>query len=180
VTIGQPEEQARAIQVRPGGLVTVRATTFAGADHWVHPATLVQAGEGLVVTGTSAGLDIRRGNGRTFTSPYDTNGHYWPDRWFNVIRLELPGKGLFGYYCNIATPVQFDGTTVGYVDLQLDVIARVTDEGGLSYWLADEDEFEEARDRYGYDDALISRCYAAVEEVSRLIEGRAFPFDRRA
>jgi protein associated with RNAse G/E len=158
--------------------VTVRATNLDGADHWVHPARLLRANGRLVVTETRAGLDIRRGNGRTFTSPYNTNGHYWPDRWFNVIRLELPGQGLFGYYCNIATPVEFDGTTVAYVDLQLDVIARVTDQGGLRYWLADEDEFEEARDRYGYDDALIARCYTAVEEVSAMIERREFPFDR--
>jgi protein associated with RNAse G/E len=157
----------------------VRATTFDGADHWVHPATLVRAEDGLVVTQTSAGLDIRRGNGKVFTSPYNTNGHYWPDRWFNVIRLELPGKGLFGYYCNIASPVQFDGVTVGYVDLQLDVIARVTEQDGLSYWLADEDEFEAARDHYGYDDALIERCYAAVKQVCGLIDRREFPFEVR-
>ena len=163
----------------PSRLVTVRATRFDGADHWVHPATLAHAADDLVVTQTSAGLDISRGNGKYFTSPYDTNGHYWPDRWFNVIRLELPGQGLFGYYCNIATPLQFDGATVGYVDLQLDVIARVTGSGGLTYWLADEDEFEEARDRYGYDDALIERCYAAVKQCSALIERREFPFDIR-
>ena len=137
----------------------------------------MRADAGLVVTQTSAGLEVRRGNGKSFISQYNTNGHYWPDRWFNVIRLELPGRGLFGYYCNIATPVQFDGTTVAYVDLQLDVIARLSEHGGLSYWLADEDEFAEARDRYGYDDGLIGRCYAAVDEVSRLIERREFPFD---
>ena len=162
----------------PSRLVTVHATTFDGRDHWIHPATLVSAEDALVVTQTAAGLDIRRGNGRTFTSPYNTNGHYWPDKWFNVIRLELPGQGLYGFYCNIATPLQFDGSTVGYVDLQLDVIARVTSAGGLTYWLADEDEFEEARDRYGYDDSLIERCYGAVREVSALIERREFPFDR--
>jgi hypothetical protein len=162
----------------PSRLVTVRATTFDGRDHWIHPATLVSVEDSLVVTETSAGLDIRRGNGRYFTSPYNTNGHYWPDRWFNVIRLELPGQGLYGFYCNIATPLQFDGSTVGYIDLQLDVIARVTSAGGLTYWLADEDEFEEARDRYGYDDALIERCYGAVRDVSAMIDRREFPFDR--
>ena len=160
-----------------GRLVTVHATRFDGADHWIHPATLLRADDDIVITQTRAGLDISRGNGKWFTSPYNTHGHYWPDRWFNVIRLELPGQGLFGFYCNIATPLQFDGATVGYVDLQLDVIARVTTGGGLTYWLADEDEFEEARDHYGYDDALITRCYDAVKEVSNMIQSREFPFD---
>lgn len=158
-------------------LVTVHARRFDGADHWIHPAGLVHADKDVVITQTSAGLDISRGNGKIFTSPYNTHGHYWPDRWFNVIRLELPGRGLYGFYCNIATPLQFDGATVGYVDLQLDVIARVTSSGGLTYWLADEDEFEQARDLYGYDDALIKRCYDAVREVSALIKARKFPFD---
>ena len=165
------------VKAPPGTPVTVRATNYDGRDHWVHPATLVRAESGLVVTETHAGLSIRRGNGRRFESPYNTNGHYWPDRWFNVIRLELPEEGLFGYYCNIATPLTFDGATVGYVDLQLDVIARATANGKLTYWLADEDEFEQARYRYGYDEALISRCYAAVDEVSGMIERREFPFD---
>ena len=174
------EEPVRAPRPDAGlpRLVTVRATSFDGADHWVHPATLLHEDDALVITQTSAGLDIRRGNGRLFTSPYNTHGHYWPDRWFNVIRLELPAQGLYGFYCNIASPLQFDGATVGYVDLQLDVIARVTSAGGLTYWLADEDEFEEARDRYGYDDALIEHCYAAVREVSAIIDRREFPFDR--
>jgi protein associated with RNAse G/E len=170
-----PSDEA---QPKPGALVTVRATKFDGRDHWVHPATLLQADQGLVMTRTSAGLAISRGDGRTFTSPYNTRAHYWPDRWFNVIRLELPGQGLYGFYCNIASPVQFDGATVGYVDLQLDVIARATSSGDLTYWLADEDEFEEARDHFGYDDALITRCYEAVDQVSKLIERRQFPFDR--
>ena len=162
----------------PGKEVTVHARRFDGADHWIHPATLVHAADDLVITQTSAGLDISRGNGKWFTSPYDTNGHYWPDRWFNVIRLELPGQGLFGFYCNIATPLQFDGATVNYVDLQLDVIARVTSSGGLTYWLADEDEFEAARDLYGYDDDLIARCYEAVRQCSALIKSLQVPFDR--
>jgi protein associated with RNAse G/E len=43
--------------------------------------------------------------------------------------------------------------------------------------LVDEDEFEEARDRYGYDDELIERCYGAVEELRGLFKRREFPFD---
>ncbi|HEX5370777.1 MAG TPA: DUF952 domain-containing protein, partial [Dehalococcoidia bacterium] len=83
-------------------IVTVRATNYDGSDHWVHPATLLHADDGFVMTRTSAGVDIARERG-IFTSPYNTRAHYWTDRWFNAIRLELPGKGLYGYYCNIAT-----------------------------------------------------------------------------
>jgi uncharacterized protein len=156
--------------------VTILATNHDGSLHWTHPATLLRAGDGVLVTATEAGLAIARETS-TFVSPYDTRGHYWPDCWFNVIRLELPGLGLYGYYCNIATPARFDGDIVRYTDLQLDVLVTATETGGLSYRVEDQDEFEQARERYGYDDALVSRCQQAVEELVAMIESRQFPFD---
>ena len=156
-------------------LVTVRATNFDGAFHWGHPASLERAEDGLVVTSTTSGLVVKTETGQ-YVSPYNTRAHYWTDRWFNVIRLEEPGRGLFGYYCNIASPMTFDGETVGYIDLQLDVRIR-WDHGRLTFRLVDEDEFEEARDRYAYDEDLIARCYAAVDELRALFDRREFPFD---
>jgi protein associated with RNAse G/E len=159
--------------------IMVRATNFDGSLHWEHPAWLLLAEDGIVVTQTSAGLSVKssaRESGE-FVSPYDTRAHYWADRWFNVIRLDRPGEGLDGYYCNIATPLQFDGSTVHYVDLQLDVRVFADAAGALSYQLLDEDEFEAARERYAYADELVARCRAAVEQVIAMVEAREFPFD---
>ena len=130
----------------------------------------------IVITATSAGLAIDRVAG-PFTSPFNTRGHYWPDRYFNVIRLEEPGRGLTGYYCNIAAPVQFDGANVCYVDLQLDVRVFVANDGTLTWALLDEDEFEAARVQYGYDDALVAKCRDAVAQIVAMVEARAYPFD---
>lgn len=157
--------------------VTVRGTNYDGSDHWVHPASLLQVDGSLVVTKTEAGLNIARQRG-TFTSRFNTHGYYWKDRWFNVIRLELPGQGLEGFYCNIATPLVFDGESVRYTDLQLDVRVYAEANGSLSWTLLDEDDFEVARDRYGYSDGLIERCYKAVDQCVGLVKSRAFPFDR--
>lgn len=167
----------RAEKIEAQQIVQIYATNYDGSFHWAHPAYLVEAGDSLVVTSTRPNTEIKR-EGGIYVSPYETRAHYWTDRWFNVIRLELPDRGLFGYYCNIATPLDFDGTTVRYTDLQLDVIVRTDGLGGLTHWLADEDEFEVARDRYGYTDELIDRCYAAVEELRRMIDSRTFPFDK--
>ncbi|HEU0075085.1 MAG TPA: DUF402 domain-containing protein [Dehalococcoidia bacterium] len=171
-----PRPQHEAAGLRE---ITVRATNYDGSLHWEHAAWLKRTDGGLVVTQTSAGLVVKATahESGVFISPYNTNGHYWPDRWFNVIRLELPERGLYGYYCNIATPLQFDGATVNYVDLQLDVLVRAETDGSLTHTLEDEDEFEAARERYGYAGALLSRCYSAVEELVRMVEGREFPFD---
>ena len=158
-------------------LIRVQATNHDGTPHWGHEALLVRRESGLLVTSTAPGLEVQR-EGGVYVSPFHTNGHYWADRWFNVIRLKEPGGGLSGYYCNIATPGGFDGSTVSYVDLQLDVRVYAQPDGSLTYALLDEDEFETARRRYAYPDELVARCYRAVDEVIALIETRGFPFDR--
>ena len=155
--------------------ITIRATNYDGSPHWSHPALLIQQSESLWVTRTSSGLEIATERG-AWNSPFDTRGHYWPDRWFNVIRLDQPGVGLTGFYCNIATPAQFDGETLRYVDLQLDVRVFVT-EADWTYTVLDADEFEVARQRYRYTEDLVVRCRRAVDEVIGLIEARTFPFE---
>jgi protein associated with RNAse G/E len=155
--------------------VYVLATNYDGSEHWQHHAVLIEATDQIVITSTSAGLEVTGEDG-IYVSPFNTRGHYWPDRWFNVIRLEEPDGRLSGFYCNVATPVQFDGETVRYADLQLDV--RVFAEGGeLRCEVRDEDEFEAARERYAYADDLIERCWRAVEDLIALVEAREFPFD---
>jgi hypothetical protein len=157
--------------------VTVRATNFDGELHWEHPAYLLRAYDGWVVTQTHAGTSVRTEGGGEYVSPYDTRAHYWSDRWFNVIRLETPGQGLFGYYCNIATPLRFEDGTVHYVDLQLDVRVFADAAGALEYRVVDEDEFEAARERYAYAKELVACAREAVDELVRMIEAREFPFD---
>jgi protein associated with RNAse G/E len=162
--------------------ITVRATKYDGSDHWVHPAQLLQANpDGFVQTATAYGTIVQRAAG-TFTSNYNTRGHYWPDRYFNVIRLEVPdaATGLWkldGFYCNIATPVRFDGRTLGYTDLQLDVRVFAGPDGSLTHRILDEDEFDAARNLFAYPAELIDNCWAAVEQVIALVTARRFPFD---
>jgi protein associated with RNAse G/E len=179
-TARQPGHDVRlfadgAATVGAGRPVRVHAVNYDGTDHWQHGALLLRAEGGMLVTGTRSGLEVTSERG-IYVSPFDTNGHYWHDRWFNVIRLEEPGRGLSGFYCNIASPVRFDGRTLQYTDLQLDVRVYVQPDGTWTYAVLDEDEFEAARRRYGYSEDLVTRCRSAVEEVIALIEGRLFPF----
>jgi protein associated with RNAse G/E len=169
--VSRPQHEAAGLRE-----ITVSASNYDGTPHWVHAAWLVRVEDGFVQTATPPNTPVRN-EGDGYVSPYDTRGHYWTDRWFNVIRLETPGEGLFGYYCNIATPLEFDGATVRYVDLQIDVRVYAQPDGGLTYAVVDEDEFAAARERYGYAEELVSRCYAAVDELVAMVEAREFPFD---
>ena len=179
----KPEADGRFVGMPPGidfdsysDSVWLRAQNFDGVPHWGHPALRVQVSPELVITRTGFASIVARENG-AFTSNWATRGHYWPDRWYNVIRLDSPERGLDGFYCNIAQPLPFDGSTVRYVDLQLDVRVFVESDGSLNWRLLDEDEFQEARDHYGYDDELIRRCYEAVDQVIAAVKARDFPFN---
>ena len=46
---------------------------------------------------------------------------YWFHRWFNIFTI-YDGEGRFkGWYANISTPITFDGETIRYTDLDLDL-----------------------------------------------------------
>jgi protein associated with RNAse G/E len=167
-----------------GRPIQIRGTSYDGAPHWLHQAYLVLERSGLIVTQTFAGTEVTTRNG-PWTSQFDTRGHYWTNRWYNVIRLESarggdsstrPGRSLQGFYCNVATPAEFDGENLHYADLQLDVRVFVVENGGLRCEVWDDDEFEEARQRLKYPDSLVSAARAAVSELIRMVESRQFPF----
>lgn len=159
-----------------GRPIRIRGTSYDGEPHWAHQAYLVIERGDILITQTFAGIEVQTTRG-PWTSPFDTRGHYWPGRWYNVIRLDNPrGGGLYGFYCNVATPAEFDGDYLHYADLQLDVRAYPED-GRLRYEILDEDEFEEARRRLRYPEFLVGEARDAVAEIIRLMEERSFPFN---
>lgn len=162
-------------EVMIGRPIQIRGTSYDNRPHWLHDAYLVLERGSLIVTQTFAGAAVTTTRG-PWASPFDTRGHYWSDRWYNVLRLDRPrGGGLYGFYCNVATPAEFDGENLHYCDLQLDV--RVYVESGVwRHDLVDEDEFEEARLRLQYPETLVTQALLAVADLQRLIADRMFPF----
>ena len=68
---------------------------------------------------------------------------FWPDRWYNVIRVAAPGGGLKGYYLNVASPARLrrarrpDGPwELVYTDGVLDAVVVP---GGRWWWLDRQD-----------------------------------------
>jgi predicted RNA-binding protein associated with RNAse of E/G family len=76
-------------------------------------------------------------------------------------------------YVDIATGTDWADGIVRYVDLDLDLILR---HGSTTVELDDEDEFETHRVRWNYPEALVKECWAAVEEVRRLLKAGDEPF----
>lgn len=102
--------------------------------------------------------------------------YYWLDRWYNVFRLSQPAGQLRNYYCNVNMPPDFDGQTLRYVDLDIDVLV----EPDFSYRILDLEDFEENAARFGYPDLVRAASRKALDSLVELIETRAFPFNQEA
>jgi len=64
---------------------------------------------------------------------------YYTDRWYNIFEIHArEDDSLRGWYCNITQPASFNGSTITYVDLALDLL--VFPDGRKL--ILDEDEFQ--------------------------------------
>ena len=101
---------------------------------------------------------------------------YFEDRWYNVWHFPDDATHLWSthlWYCNVALPASFDGKTLRWVDLDIDI--RCYRDGVPE--VLDEDEFEQHRVELGYPDEVVEGALAARDEALRLARERAFPFD---
>ncbi len=96
---------------------------------------------------------------------------YFDDRWYNVWHFRDGTTEL--WYCNVAMPATFDGKTLRWIDLDIDI--RCYRDGVPE--VLDEDEFAQHRIELGYPAEVVERAFAARDEALRLAQERAFPFD---
>ena len=104
----------------------------------------------------------------------DTALHcYFENRWYNVwhLREHIVAPNL--WYANVAMPARFDGATIRWVDLDIDIRCHL--DGSLE--VLDEDEFAQHRVELGYSDEVVERALAARDEMLQLARAGAFPFD---
>lgn len=108
----------------------------------------------------------------------------YPDRDYNVVLFWNADWGFRGYYVNVALPMQWDGQMCSYIDLDLDVQflteESVVARGGqmaAGVYVLDRDEYEERKIAYNYPVEIMERSEAALQEILRQIEIKAFPFD---
>ena len=156
-----------------GRRIHVRSSKYDGSPHWEFDSWFVLEDGPLLVTSNFAGQILTNPKG-PWRTPYETRNHFWSDRWYNVLRLELPnGGGLHGWYCNVTTPAEYDGENVRYVDLDLDVIV----DAQLDAKVVDEDEFLQHSERMAYPPNVIEQSRAAVDELLQLVRSGQPPFD---
>lgn len=153
--------------------ITVRACKYDGSEHRRWTAQLIRQEGSLLVLDAKFPDEVIHDLLGTIASGTHSLEYYWLDRWYNIFRFAQPNGDLRNYYCNINRPPTFDGETLSYVDLDLDILVAPD----LSYRILDAEDFERNAKEYAYPAELQTSARQAVDEVVRLIEKRQFPFD---
>jgi protein associated with RNAse G/E len=99
--------------------------------------------------------------------------YYWTERWYNVFKFLEPDGGFRNYYCNINMPPAFDGDTLRFVDLDIDVLVFKD----KSFRILDEDEFTENAKKFGYPDEVASGAFEGLNQLITHIQSGQDPFN---
>jgi protein associated with RNAse G/E len=153
--------------------IEVRAYKYDGLLHRTWPAELLRQEGSLIVLDAKFADEVIHDLLGTIASGTHSLEYYWLDRWYNIFRFAEPDGTLRNYYCNVNVPPTFDGKTLSYVDLDLDILV----EPDLSYQILDVEDFERNAEDYGYSVEVQANARRAVDELVRMIETPAFPFN---
>jgi len=134
---------------------------------------LVRRVDSLIVLDAKFSEEIVHDSLGTIAAGTHSVEYYWLDRWYNIFRFSEPNGDLRNYYCNVNVPPTFDGRTLTYVDLDMDILVQPD----FSYTLLDLEEFEMNAETYRYPAVVQSKAALAVNELKALIEERQFPFN---
>jgi len=153
--------------------IEVRAYKYDGLLHRTWPAELLHQEGSLIVLDAQFADEVIHDLLGKIASGTHSLEYYWLDRWYNIFRFAEPDGGLRNYYCNVNVPPTFDGEALSYVDLDLDILV----EPDLSYRILDVEDFERNAEDYGYSIEVQTNARRAVDELVRMIETHAFPFN---
>lgn len=141
--------------------------------HYTWPAELLyDDGQELRLSSVIGGMLIHYTRGFQEPTRRRSELTFWRDRWYNVFTNYHEDGSLRNFYCNVAMPLTINGTTLSFVDLDLDV--QIWPDG--TYRILDKDEFEAHRITFGYPDWVQQRALSGVNEILALLGSYAGPF----
>lgn len=153
-------------------IITVRVLKHDGTEYRCWNAMLSRREGDLIVLDAKFEVDVSHELLGEIRRSTKTIEYYWLDRWYNVFRFLNEDGSTRLWYCNINTPPQFEGDTLSYIDLDIDILVQPD----LSFQVLDDDEFETNAKLYGYSDEEKSYAHSAVNELIAMIAQRDFPF----
>jgi protein associated with RNAse G/E len=175
VTAAVPRPLAEAL--RTGALVAgtplpIAVRKYDGRHRFVvETVTLATTPTMLVARGEAGRRFITAGG--TAHLPTVTLEYFPAGRWYNVLSYFEPTTGaLERHFCNIIAPAMWDGATLSYIDLDLDLVVSPT--GVVT--VEDVGDFRRNARRWRYPAAVRRGALAALREVRDLAARGVPPF----
>ncbi|MGN0064764.1 MAG: DUF402 domain-containing protein [Nocardioides sp.] len=153
-----------------GARARFRFTKWDGRPHWEFDGTVLGSDEHGTWVGFPRGTHQAR-PGFAFDTEVDSVSLVAPGTWA-APTFHAPGIWC-DVYVDMTSPVQWDGTTVQAVDLDLDVIRMSDGEVRLD----DEDEFATHQVALGYPDDVVAGARVSAEAVLAAVRAGAAPYD---
>jgi protein associated with RNAse G/E len=152
--------------------IRVVFSKYDGSRHWHETMRLLGTDEHGTWLGSSAGVQIQRGDEPPITLP-QAHVYLIPAAgvWWTVVFNDDRDPHV-EVYCDICTVPVRTGDEITMVDLDLDVIRRW--DGTVE--IVDEDEFELHQVKYGYSAEVVSSARAAADELAEIIRSGVEPF----
>jgi uncharacterized protein len=148
---------------KPTRDIIVRVLKYDGRERRRWTAGVVEQVGPLIVLDAVFDEEIQHDLLGTIALGTVSKEYYWLDRWYNIFRFNDR------FYCNVTQPPSFDGATLTYVDLDIDVLV----ESDFSYQVLDVEDFES----YSYPPDLKKKARQTLDELISLVEARSFPFN---
>jgi protein associated with RNAse G/E len=146
---------------------------YDGREHRRWPARIAKREGSLLILDAVFEEEIEHDLLGTIAAGTISTEYYWLDRWYNVFRFSDDTGRLKNFYCNVNQPPSFDGQVLSYIDLDIDVLVAPD----LTYKILDLDDFEANARAYAYPADVQANAHGALEELTKLIQARAFPFN---
>jgi len=142
-------------------------------ENWRVPESALvpeHAAEGMTVL-VNSHTPIVEGDGTERISRVPGVSFFIPRRWYNIVAL-IEENGI-RYYCNVASPPYVSGTTLTYIDYDLDVI--LLPDGTRQ--VVDVQEYETHSRLYRYSDDVKEKVAAGLAELTARMDAGSTPFD---
>src|SRR5262245_8502504 len=114
---------------------TVKVFKHDGAEYRQWKARLLRREGDLIVLHAEFDVDVSHELLGEIKRSTKTVEYYWLNRWYNVFRFLRDDGSTRLWYCNINRPPEFEGHTITYVDLDIDILVQPD----FSFQVLDED-----------------------------------------
>src|SRR5262245_45572213 len=104
--------------------LAVHSTKYDGSLHYRYAVSVVRSEANLLFVYLGPGTYVESYRGELLTTRHSLC-LYWTDRPYNLHVNWSADWRPYSHYINVATPAHWDANTLGFIDLDLDVIWKV-------------------------------------------------------